>query len=91
MIVRKVAYLAETWYKVAGIPRSVSPLKTINIKQFADAAGARAGAFFTPLEVVDVLIRTQAREIFASSHALSSPADEAGRFRVMLETKKAYA
>ena len=90
MIVRKVAYLAETWYKVAGIPRSVSPLKTINIKQFADAAGTRAGAFFTPLEVVDVLIRTQAREIFASP-MLCEPADEAGRFRVMLETKKAYA
>jgi hypothetical protein len=44
------------WYKVAGIPRSVSPLKTTNIKPLADDPGARAGAFFTPPEVADVFI-----------------------------------
>ena len=76
---------------MAGIPRYVSPSKTINIKQFAADAGARTGAFFKPLEVVDVLIRSQAREIFASSHALASPADEAGRFRVMVEVGRADA
>jgi hypothetical protein len=76
---------------VAGTPRCVSPSKTINIKQFAADAGARTGAFFTPLEVVDVLIRSQAREIFARSHALASPADEAGRLRVMVEAGKADA
>ena len=31
------------------------------------------------------------REIFTSSHALASPADEAGRFRVMVKVEKADA
>ena len=38
-----------------------------------------------------MLIRSQAREIFASSHALASPADEAVRFLVMVEAGKADA
>jgi hypothetical protein len=38
-----------------------------------------------------VRYRSQAREIFASSHALASPADEAVRFRVMVEVGKADA
>ena len=65
---------------MASIPRYVSSSKTINIRQFTADAGVRTGTFFMPLEVVDVLIRSEAREIFTSSHALANPAEEAGRY-----------
>jgi hypothetical protein len=76
---------------VASIPRYVSSSKTINIRQFTADAGVRTGTFFTKLEGVDVLIRSQAREIFTSSHALANPAEEAGSIPVMVEAGKADA